>query len=66
MNKAKGCQYPFWHLKFSILIIVTLLTCQAYNTTLAEELSADNSTNQQTRIKIRSILWSLQRLKMDL
>ena len=52
MNKVKVCQYPFWHLKFSILIIVTLLTCQAYNTTLAEELSTDNSTNQQTRIKI--------------
>lgn len=52
MNKVKGYQSPFWHLKFSILIIVTLLTCHAYNTTLAEELSADNSTNQQTRIKI--------------
>jgi len=52
MNKVKGYQSPFWHLKSSILIIVTLLTCQAYNTTLAEELSADNSTNQQTRIKI--------------
>ena len=52
MNKVKGYQSPSWHLKFSILIIVTLLTCHAYNTTLAEELSADNSTNQQTRIKI--------------
>ncbi|MEC8894039.1 MAG: hypothetical protein VX901_12005, partial [Candidatus Poribacteria bacterium] len=52
MNKVKGYQSPFWHLKFFILIIVILLTCQAYNTTLAEELSADNSTNQQTRIKI--------------
>ena len=52
MNKVKGYQSPFWHLKFFILIIVTLLTCHAYNTTLAEELSADNSTNQQTRIKI--------------
>ena len=52
MNKVKGYQSPSWHLKFSILIIVTLLTCQAYNTTLAEELSTDNSTNQQTRIKI--------------
>ena len=52
MNKVKGYQSPFWHLKFFILIIVTLLTCQAYNTTLAEELSADNSTNQQKRIKI--------------
>ena len=52
MNKKRVCQLLPWVVKSPILILVTLLTCQAYSITLAEEHSDDSSTNRQIDITI--------------
>ena len=52
MNKKRACKLLPRVFKHPILIIVTLLTCQAYNITSAEEHSNDSSTNRQTEITI--------------
>ena len=52
MNKKRVCQLLPWVVKSPLLFIVTLLTCQAYNITSAEEHSDDSSTNRQIDITI--------------
>jgi len=52
MNKKRVCQLLPWAVKSPILILVTLLICQAYSITSAEEHSDDSSTNRQIEITI--------------
>ncbi|HHZ89206.1 TPA: hypothetical protein EYN65_01370 [Candidatus Poribacteria bacterium] len=52
MNGTKACQFSFWRPTFSVLIILTSLTCQIHYTGFAEEPNADNSTHKQPRIEI--------------